>query len=432
MNASPCRKVRRIGAAGKAAAADGRTLGRVFQEAAIGKLALLALIVAAFSVVLRLIQPRSIAPRVPVLAFSLGALVALLLLSHLVHRVSREVADAREIGSYRLIERISEGGMGEVWRAEHEMLARPAAIKLIRPEALAGNGRDVREVTTRFEREARATAALRSPHTVAVYDFGASEDGSLYYVMELLDGYDADTLVRRFGPLPPERVVHLIRQVCDSLEEAHRAGMVHRDIKPANILVCRYGLEFDFVKVVDFGLVRGSRGSTIGAERLTSPRLIAGTPEYLSPETAIGTADVDWRSDIYSLGCVAYWMLTAKPVFESSSPMKLAFDHAETPPAPPSRRTDREIPWELEQLVLECLAKDPRQRPQTARELSDRLAALSLGEPWTRRDAEIWWRDHPQDATAVAPAPDKPATDRLDDWIRREERDEPTRKVVRA
>jgi serine/threonine-protein kinase len=228
-----------------------------------------------------------------------------------------------------------------------------------------------------------------------VYDFGTAEDGSLYYVMELLDGYDTDTLVRHYGPLPPERVVKLLRQVCDSLEEAHRAGMVHRDIKPANILICRYGLELDFVKVVDFGLVKGSLGAVSGREPLTSARVIAGTPDYMSPETALARVEVDSRSDIYSLGCVAYWMLTGKPVFESKSPLNVVLHHTATPPVPPSRRTDRLIPKGLEQIVLECLSKDPLQRPQTAGELADRLTALGIEEAWTRRHAEIWWSDHP-------------------------------------
>src|SRR5262245_38334631 len=253
--------------------------------------------------------------------------------------------------------------MAAAWRRRHRPLARPAAIKLIRPETLTSNGWDLREATVRFEHEARATAALRSAHTVAVYDFGTAEDGSLYYVMELLDGYDSDTLVRRFGPLPPERVVHLLRQVCHSLEEAHFAGLVHRDIKPANILICREGLDLDFVKVVDFGLVKHFRDSTRGDGRLTSPEHLAGTPDYMSPEMALGKNDVDRRSDIYSLGCVAYWMLTGKPVFEAKSPLEIALHHVETLPVPPSKRIERVIPRDLEHIVLECLSKDPRRPP---------------------------------------------------------------------
>jgi len=318
------------------------------------------------------------------------ALVASLLVSRIVHRLSTDAADAREMGSYQLLERIGEGGMGEVWRAEHRLLARPAAIKLIRQ-----NGNGSRDAISRFEREAKATAALRSPHTVAVYDSGTSEDGTFYYVMELLDGYDADTLVKRFGPVTPERAVHLLRQVCHSLEEAHRAGMVHRDIKPANIFVCRYGLELDFVKVVDFGLVRVSNSSAADADRLTSERVIAGTPAYISPEMALGDSDVDWRADIYSLGCVGYWLLTGKQVFDNpGNPGRLLLEHIKTPPVAPSRKSPAPIPKELDDLILACLAKDPEYRPQTAQELADRLDALGLEQAWTRRHREIWWLNH--------------------------------------
>jgi len=323
------------------------------------------------------------------------AVVAALLVSRILYQLGKEVADARALGAYRLVERIGQGGMGEVWRAEHRTLARPAAIKLIRPEVLASNGWDLGEATVRFEHEARATAALRSAHTVAVYDFGTAEDGSLYYVMELLDGYDSDTLVRRFGPLPPERVVYLLRQVCHSLEEAHAAGLVHRDIKPANILICQEGLDLDFVKVVDFGLVKYFRDSARRDEKLTSATHVAGTPDYMSPETALGKSDVDRRSDIYSLGCVAYWMLTGKPVFEADSPLEVALHHVQTLPVPPSERTGSAIPRDLEQIVLESLSKEPRQRPPSATDLARRLAATGLEGSWTQRRAESWWRDHP-------------------------------------
>jgi serine/threonine-protein kinase len=301
---------------------------------------------------------------------------------------------ARELGQYRLLDVIGSGGMGEVWRAEHRTLERPVAIKLIRPERLAGRGRSAQEALARFEREAKATAALRSPHTVAVHDFGAAEDGSLYYVMELLEGYDLETLVRRFGPVPAGRAIRILRQVCHSLEDAHRAGLVHRDIKPPNILVCRYGQELDFVKVLDFGLVKPSGLALPGEARLTGEGFIPGTPEYLSPESARGDDEVDWRADIYSLGCVAHWMLAGRHVFEASSPIRMALHHVETAPAPFSADSGGAIPPPLERIVLDCLAKDPRHRPQTAGELSERLDALSLERLWTRRDAEAWWRDH--------------------------------------
>jgi hypothetical protein len=274
---------------------------------------------------------------VPTLAMALRAMVPVLLagflsifLSHLVHELTVAVKRARDLGSYHLVSPIGRGGMGEVWRAQHRMLARPAAIKLIRPDNKGGAPRDL---LVRFEREAQATAALRSPHTVEVYDFGTTEDGAFYYVMELLSGLDADTLVRRHGPLPPERAVYLLRQACRSLEEAHAREFVHRDIKPANIFVCRYGLEYDFVKVLDFGLVK-SVG--FAEERgVTATEVVAGTPDYMAPEIARGERHFDHRADLYSLGCVAYWLLSGQPVFEARTPNELMIDHVRTPPPRP-------------------------------------------------------------------------------------------------
>src|SRR3954469_1407977 len=219
--------------------------------------------------------------------------------SRVTYGLRRQVAEANELGQYVLEEKIGGGGMGEVWRARHRLLIRPAAIKLIRPQ-MSG---DAELLLRRFEREARATAALKSPHTVQLYDFGATDDGRLYYVMELLDGLDLDTLVRQYGPLPPERVVHILRQVCSSLQDAHGNGLVHRDIKPANVVVSRAGTTFDFAKVLDFGLVklttRGSRGSGgSGAAGQSDVKLSAegstsGTPAFMAPEVVLGEADTD-------------------------------------------------------------------------------------------------------------------------------------------
>jgi serine/threonine-protein kinase len=307
-------------------------------------------------------------------------------LSRIVHDLNVEVRRARELGSYHLVSLIGHGGMGEVWRAQHRMLARPAAIKLIRPDASGGVSRDT---LVRFEREAQATAALSSPHTVQVYDFGITEDGAFYYVMELLTGLDADTIVRRNGRMPPERVVHLLLQVCKSLEEAHARDFVHRDIKPANIFVCRYGLEYDFVKVLDFGLVK-----TIGFAEdagLTAVGVVAGTPEYMAPEIARGEREFDHRADLYSVGCVAYRLLSGGPVFESQSPVDFLIDQVRTTPARPSARGRIPIPKDLEDIVMDCLEKDPALRPQSAAELARRLRDLKL-EAWTAARAEEWWR----------------------------------------
>jgi serine/threonine-protein kinase len=314
-----------------------------------------------------------------------------------VYGLGREVAVAREMGSYRLEKRLGEGGMGEVWQARHRMLARPAAIKLIRPSLANGGGGaspQGADLRLRFAREAQAIATLRSPHTVDVFDFGVTEDGAFYYAMELLDGVDADTLVQRFGPVPVERVVHLLGHVCHSLSEAHTRGLVHRDIKPANVFICRYGEELDFVKVLDFGLVKalGDRGPGIPA--LTSEHVVQGTPAFMAPEQALGRTDIDGRADIYAIGCVAYWLLTGALVFEGDTPMAMVTHHARTAPLGPSARAAQPIPPALDRLVLACLAKDPDARPQTARELSERLGAVECTAAWTPQRARAWWETH--------------------------------------
>ncbi len=314
------------------------------------------------------------------------AVVAALLMSRILYDLTVAAKRARELGSYHLIRPLGRGGMGEVWEAEHRMLARSAAIKLIRPDAF---GAGTSEMIRRFEREARATAALRSPHTVEVYDFGIAEDGAFYYVMELLTGLNADTLVCRHGPLPPERAVYLLLQICRSLEEAHARGLVHRDIKPANIFVCCLGTEYDFVKVLDFGLVKSL--GLAGEPGLTAADVVTGTPEYMAPEIARGDRDFDHRADIYSLGCVAYWLVAGKPVFEGPTPVDVLIEHVRTRPKPPSQKSGQPIPEALEKLVLDCLEKDPVNRPASARAFSERLEALRL-EPWTCERAEEWWR----------------------------------------
>jgi plasmid stabilization system protein ParE len=314
--------------------------------------------------------------------------------ARVVYHLGTEVKRAREMGSYRLEEKLGEGGMGEVWRARHRMLSRPAAIKLIRP-SYAGDARAgvSEEAVRRFEREAQVIARLRSPHTVELFDFGVATDGAFYYVMELLDGLDADSLLRHFGPTPPERAIHLLRQVCHSLSEAQSCGLVHRDIKPANIFLCRYGEEYDFVKVLDFGIVGAVRDAADTSLVHTRENAVRGTPAFIAPEQALGT-DLDWRADIYATGCLAYWLLTGQFVFTADTSMGLLLQHAQTPPAPPSARTDLPIPPALDDLVLSCLAKDPAKRPQSARELSLRLAEVEGASAWTQDRARDWWVTH--------------------------------------
>jgi serine/threonine-protein kinase len=305
--------------------------------------------------------------------------------ARMIYAIGLDVSRARLLGAYRLESRLGAGGMGEVWRASHRMLARPAAVKLIAPQQL---GDDTRAALTRFEQEAQATAQLRSPHTVEVYDFGQASDGSFYYVMELLDGLDLQKLVDTHGPLPASRVVYILRQVCHSLGEAHAAGMVHRDIKPANIFVCRHGSDFDFVKVLDFGLVKQQ---TLAEDAtVTQQGQVVGTPAFFAPEMALGAA-IDGRTDVYSVGCVAYWLLTGALVFEADTLMALAAKHLQQEPVPPSRRTELAIPADLEAVVLACLRKQPGDRPGSAEALAQRLADCDVGA-WTNEDAKRWWQ----------------------------------------
>jgi serine/threonine-protein kinase len=315
-------------------------------------------------------------------------------LSRYVYNLGAQMGKAREMGSYELVELIGRGGMGEVWKAKHRMLARRAAIKLIRAEALCCTSElEIAAARRRFEREAQATAALHSPHTVALFDYGVTDDGIFYYVMELLDGFDLESFIERFGPQPAPRVIWLLRQLCASLAEAHSYGLTHRDIKPKNIHLCRLGLSYDFVKVLDFGLVKSREGSS-NQTRLTREGVTTGTPAYMSPEMALGKSDVDARTDIYAVGCVAYWLLTGKLVFEASNALAMALEHVQSEPVPPSHRTEIEISPQLERVILECLRKDPAHRPQTARELDRMLAACPGAGGWDNDAAEEWWRMH--------------------------------------
>jgi serine/threonine-protein kinase len=311
--------------------------------------------------------------------------------ARVVYHLGTEVKRARELGSYRLEEKLGQGGMGEVWRAHHQMLARPAAIKLIRPSVERGGRAIISEdAIRRFEREAQVIARLRSPHTVEIFDFGRTDDGAFYYAMELLDGLDDDALVRRYGPLPPERAIHVLRQICHSLSEAQSHGLVHRDIKPANIFLCRYGEELDFVKVLDFGIVRAVRDAAEVDSAVTQDHVIQGTPAFMAPEQALGGA-VDGRADIYATGCVAYWLLTGEFVFTADTPTAMVMHHVRTPPAPPSSRGQSAIPRALDDLVLACLEKDLTNRPQSARELAKRLATIEGATAWTEDRAREWW-----------------------------------------
>jgi serine/threonine-protein kinase len=336
---------------------------------------------------------------------------AAVVISRVVTKLGQQVTKAREMGSYRLGELLGRGGMGEVYKATHRMLARPAAIKLIRTEMLGAVDEEAAKLaTTRFRREAEAAANLRSSHTVELYDFGVTEDGTLYLVMEFLDGLDLETLVRQTGPLPAGRVIHILRQVCDSLAEAHARGLVHRDIKPANIHLGLVGLHHDFVKVLDFGLVKEVSSVSVEHSLATIPGQMAmGTPAYMAPEMALGEP-VDGRADIYALGCVAYYLLTGQLVFEGEKVFQMIANHLQTPPIPPSQRAERPVPPELERLILKCLAKSPADRPQSAGQL---LQALDLipADRWGEEEAEQWWTtSRPTKPAAIPSSSQYPAS----------------------
>lgn len=297
---------------------------------------------------------------------------------------------APELGSYRLLERIGEGGMGEVWKASHQMLARRAAIKLVRPSAVSFS-RQPEMWTERFRREANAIARLQSAHTIYLYDFGVSGSGRFYYVMELLDGISLETLVAKFGPQPAARVRFILQQICESLDEAHQQTLVHRDLKPSNVMLCKHALTHDFVKVLDFGLAKCAACEDLG--QLTVEGTTAGTPGYMAPEVVLGEAEVDGRADVYALGCVAYFLLTGTLVFPDLNPMAMALKHVRTTPDPPSTRTELFIPAELERVVMHCLEKNPADRPASVADIAERLRRCDF-QAWTPADAAAWWQVH--------------------------------------
>jgi serine/threonine-protein kinase len=285
--------------------------------------------------------------------------------------------------------------MGEVYRGTHRLLARPAALKLITPAVLHSGGADSeRVIVERFKREAEAAATLRSPHTIELYDFGVADDGTFYYVMELLEGVDLEKLTSRFGPVPPARAIHFLQQACESLGEAHVRGLVHRDLKPSNLFACRMGLEVDFIKVLDFGLVKNNPQSSPMQARLTAVDSISGTPAFMAPEM-IGDSDaVGPAADVYALGCVAHWLLTGRFVFKAPNATAMLLRHLQQQPDPASASSPYTIPPELDALILECLAKEPSSRPANAVELGRRLGACIVAEKWTDEMAQVWWDEN--------------------------------------
>ncbi len=300
-------------------------------------------------------------------------------------RASRAQDRADQLGQYTLEALLGEGGMGAVYKAHHVLLRRPTAVKMLKAQREAGPARE------RFEREVQLTAGLTHPNTIAVYDYGHTPEGVFYYAMEYLDGVTLDRLVKESGPLPAGRVIHILRQVCGSLDEAHGLGLIHRDIKPANIMVCQRGNIDDHVKVLDFGLVK-DLGST-DALNLTSPDALTGTPNYMTPEGIQGS-DLDARADLYAVGAVGYFLLTGKELFDSKSVAEVLTHHVATTPLRPSVRLGEPVPADLEALLMACLAKDPADRPQSALALELRLSECTDAGSWSRGQAETWWCDH--------------------------------------
>jgi serine/threonine-protein kinase len=311
--------------------------------------------------------------------------------SHKISTLRREAMAARQLGQYRLKGRLGAGGMGEVYLAEHRLLKRPCAVKLIRPER-AGDPQNLR----RFEREVQATARLKSLHTVEIYDYGHAEDGTFYYAMEYLPGLSLDELVTCYGPLPPARAVHFLRQLCDALREAHAAGLIHRDIKPGNGMACEPGGLCDVVKLLDFGLARPPDGGGAGT-RLTQEGLIVGTPDFMSPEQARGEA-LDARSDLYSLGALAYFLLAGRPPFEGRSVLETLTAHLHQPPPELTG-----APADLAAVVRRCLAKNAADRYPDAESLGRALAACACAGGWTEEQARAWWATVRAKPTAVSP-----------------------------
>jgi serine/threonine-protein kinase len=305
--------------------------------------------------------------------------------SHVLNNLRKEVHDAKRYGQYQLVSKLGSGGMGDVFLAEHVLMKRPCALKLIRAEAAS----DPRALA-RFEREVKSTASLTHPHTIEIYDYGHTDDGTFYYVMEYLPGLGLDQLLAEYGPLPPGRVIYLLRQACSALAEAHAAGLIHRDLKPGNLYISERGGLCDFVKVLDFGLVKLVQEPS--AAQLTADHVISGTPLYMAPEQALGDEKLDARTDLYALGAIAYHMLSGQPPFQDENPMAVMIAHARQEVLPIScHRAD--VPDDLQQVVLRCLAKSPADRYADAMELEQALAACSAAGEWDARKAAVWWHN---------------------------------------
>jgi serine/threonine-protein kinase len=323
------------------------------------------------------------------LALSLAAVTAVWGV-YTINTLRNEAYRARQLGQYKLKRLIGSGGMGDVYLAEHQLMKRPCAIKVIRPEK-AGDPK----VLARFEREVQATAKLSHWNSVDIFDYGRSDDGTFYYVMEFLPGMNLAELIRRYGPMPAPRAIHLIRQACDALQEAHDVGLIHRDIKPANIFAAVRGGLYDVAKLLDFGLAKPL--SNLDGEQITQEGTITGSPLYMSPEQAIGDREPDARSDVYAMGSVLYFVLTGRPPFEDEKPMRVLIAHAHDAPTPPTQ-LNGDVPEDLELVVLRCLQKAPDDRYQSAADLMAALDDCNDAGAWTRDAARTWWGQNEREA----------------------------------
>jgi serine/threonine-protein kinase len=320
------------------------------------------------------------------ITWSIAAVAMAAVTSRVIFGLRAEIDKVRRLGQYTLETKLGEGGMGVVYRASHAMLRRPTAIKVLRPE-IAGE-----ETLRRFEREVLLTASLSHPSTVAIFDYGRTPQGLFYYAMEYLDGLNLSQLVATDGPQPPARVVHILRQVCGALAEAHAVGLIHRDIKPANIILSERGGMPDVAKVVDFGLVKSFEPTASHADiEATQANVLVGTPLYMSPEAIRGDTALDGRSDLYALGAVGYFLLTGTPVFPATSHVEVFAHHLHTAPESPSVRSKTHIPEDLERVILRCLAKRPSDRYDNAKALQHAVDRCAEHSPWDADVALQWW-----------------------------------------
>ena len=345
-----------------------------------------------FGIAVEVSEAEAFAPlrRIELAFLGLGTLVGLVAFGFLVamlrmQRMAEEVAAAQRVGNYELLEQVGQGGMARVYRAQHRLLKRPTAVKIIELAMTSD------EMLARFDREVRLASQLMHPNTVEIFDYGRTPEGQPFYAMEFLDGLTLQQIVEQHGALPAARAAHALRGIAGSLSEAHARGLVHRDIKPANVMLCRRGGEDDVVKVLDFGLVKDTR--TPHTRDLTRALRVLGTPAYMAPERIERPDSADTRSDLYALGAVGFYLLAGKAPFDGESDLALAYRVVHTP-APRLSSVVEAAPAGLDELIARCLAKPMQQRPASAAEVAAELDRLLMAAPWTNQQARAWWEAH--------------------------------------